>query len=251
MKLLNGKKAIITGGTSGIGKEIAKLFAKNGASVVIFGTNEERALSAVKELESQKTEEPQEFLYKLVDVSKTNDVDVAINDILSKWSNIDILINNAGITRDNLLMKMKEEDWDQVISVNLKSVYNTCKTLVRPMMKQRSGKIINIASVIGLIGNAGQVNYAASKAGIIGFVKALAKELAARGICVNCIAPGYINTPMTETLPDSVKDSIIASIPMKKIGDPEDIANAALFLAGPFSNYITGQVLSVDGGMVM
>jgi len=251
MQMLNGKKAIITGGTSGIGREIAKLFAKNGASVAVFGTNEERALSVVKELESLKVEDSQEFSYKLVDVADTNEVDTAINDILSKWSNVDILINNAGITKDNLLMKMKEEDWDQVINVNLKSVYNTCKTLVRSMMKQRSGKIINITSVIGLMGNAGQANYAASKSGIIGFTKSLAKELATRGICVNCIAPGYINTPMTETLSDSVKDSIRDSIPMKKIGSPEDIANAALFLAGPFSDYITGQVLPVDGGMVM
>ncbi len=251
MQLLDGKKAIITGGTSGIGREIAKLFAKNGASIAIFGTNEERALSVIKELESQRTSEAQEFLYKLVDVSGTKEVDSAINDILSKWSNVDVLINNAGITKDNLLMKMKEEDWDQVINVNLKSVYNTCKALARPMMKLKGGKIINIASVIGLMGNAGQANYAASKSGIIGFTKSLAKELASRGICVNCIAPGYINTPMTEALSDSIKDSIIASIPMKKIGNPEDIANAALFLAGPFSNYITGQVLPVDGGMVM
>jgi len=251
MQLLDGKKAIITGGTSGIGREIAKLFAKNGASIAIFGTNEERALSVIKELESQKVNEAQEFSYKLVDVSDAKEVDGAINDILSKWSSIDILINNAGITKDNLLMKMKEEDWDQVINVNLKSVYNTCKALVRPMMKLKGGKIINIASVIGLMGNAGQTNYAASKSGIIGFTKSLAKELASRGVCVNCIAPGYINTPMTEALSDSVKDSIIASIPMKKIGNPVDIANAALFLAGPFSNYITGQVLPVDGGMVM
>ena len=251
MQLLDGKKAIITGGTSGIGREIAKLFAKNGASIAIFGTNEERALSVIKELESQKVNEAQEFSYKLVDVSDAKEVDGAINDILSKWSSIDILINNAGIIKDNLLMKMKEEDWDQVINVNLKSVYNTCKALVRPMMKLKGGKIINIASVIGLMGNAGQTNYAASKSGIIGFTKSLAKELASRGVCVNCIAPGYINTPMTEALSDSVKDSIIASIPMKKIGNPVDIANAALFLAGPFSNYITGQVLPVDGGMVM
>jgi 3-oxoacyl-[acyl-carrier protein] reductase len=251
MRLLTQKKAIVTGGTSGIGKEIAKLFAKNGASVVIYGTNQERAKSIIKELNALKVDNSQEFLYELVDVSNLKNIENSINSILSRWSQIDILVNNAGITKDNLLMKMDEQDWDQVININLKSVYNLCKSLVRSMMKAKRGKIINISSVIGLIGNAGQVNYAAAKSGMIGFSKSLAKELASRGVCVNCIAPGYINTPMTEMLSDSIKDQIKASIPMKRIGSPTDIAQAALFLASALSDYITGQVLTVDGGMVM
>jgi 3-oxoacyl-[acyl-carrier protein] reductase len=178
-------------------------------------------------------------------------VSETVEKLIQDWGKIDILVNNAGITRDNLLMKMSEEDWDLVMDVNLKSVYNTCKALCRPMMKARNGAIINISSVIGLTGNAGQINYAASKAGMIGFTKSLAKELASRGVRANCIAPGYIETQMTDGLPAPVKEAIITKIPMSRIGQPRDIAHAALFLASDLSSYMTGQILTVDGGMVM
>lgn len=251
MQLLKGKSALITGGTAGIGKAIACLYAKNGADVVIFGTNRERAERAVQEIEAARLESTQKVLSVLVDVSKSKEVDQAIQEILTNWGKIDILVNNAGITRDNLLMKMSEEDWDQVLNTNLKSIYNTCRALTRPMMKARSGTIINISSVIGLTGNAGQVNYAASKSGMIGFTKSLAKELASRNVRANCVAPGYIETQMTEVLSPSIKEAILTKIPLGRIGNTSDIAAAALFLASDLSGYITGQVLTVDGGMVM
>lgn len=251
MQLLKGKSALITGGTAGIGKAIACLYAKNGANVVIFGTNRERAERAVQEIEAARLESTQKVLSVLVDVSKSKEVDQAIQEILTNWGKIDILVNNAGITRDNLLMKMSEEDWDQVLNTNLKSIYNTCRALTRPMMKARSGTIINISSVIGLTGNAGQVNYAASKSGMIGFTKSLAKELASRNVRANCVAPGYIETQMTEVLSPSIKEAILTKIPLGRIGNTSDIAAAALFLASDLSGYITGQVLTVDGGMVM
>jgi len=251
MQLLKDKKAIVTGGTSGIGREIALLFARNGASVAIFGTNSERASQALAELNSAKVYDDQQFSSHLVDVSQYKAVEEEMKKLLEDWKNIDILVNNAGITKDNLLLRMTEEDWDSVMGINLKSVFNTCKTLTRPMMKARSGKIINITSVIGLTGNAGQVNYAASKSGMIGFTKSLAKELASRGICVNCVAPGYIQTPMTEKLTDQIKEGILQNIPLKRIGMSSDIAQTVLFLASGMSDYITGQVITVDGGMVM
>lgn len=251
MQLLKGKVALITGGTAGIGKAIATLYAEHGADVVILGTNQERSEQAVKEIESRKAGQQQKVACYLVNVSKSKEIDETIEQILKTFGKIDILVNNAGITRDNLLMKMNEEDWDLVIDVNLKSVYNTCRALSRPMMKARTGTIINIASVIGLTGNAGQVNYAASKSGMIGFTKSLAKELASRGIRANCIAPGYIETQMTDVLPAPVKEAILTKIPMSRIGQPRDIAHAALFLASDLASYITGQVLTVDGGMVM
>ena len=249
MNLLEKKKVIITGGTSGIGKEIAILFAKNGADVVIFGTNHKRAELTVDEIKKNRINNDQDVIVKLVDVAKTHDVQIAIEEVLADWHQIDVLVNNAGITKDNLLIKMKEEEWDQVLNVNLKSVFNTCRCVIRKMLKQKSGKIINISSVIGLTGNAGQVNYAASKSGIIGFTKSLAQEVARKNICINCIAPGYVLTPMTEKLPDSVKEKILEMIPLKRFGLTADIANSVLFLASHFSDYITGQVLSVDGGM--
>jgi 3-oxoacyl-[acyl-carrier protein] reductase len=246
---LKDKAAVVTGGTAGIGREIAMAFAREGAHVAIFGTNAERASEILEHL--KKTYPDQKFLVKLVDVSDKKAVDLALQEILTEFGNIDILVNNAGITRDGLLMKMTEEDWDLVIAVNLKSVYNTCQALVRPMLKARSGKIINITSVVGLNGNAGQTNYAASKAGMIGFTQSLAKEVASRGICVNCIAPGFIKTPMTDVLTDAQKEGILKQVPMGRLGNAEEIANAAVFLASDWSNYITGQVLTVDGGMVM
>ncbi len=250
-QMLIGKKALVTGGTAGIGREIAMQFARQGASVAIFGTNEERARAVVQELEALKCSEDQKFAYHLVDVAHSKNVEVTVIKILADWSHIDILVNNAGITRDNLLMRMSEEDWDLVVDVNLKSVYNTCRVLARPMMKARSGKIINITSVIGLTGNAGQTNYAASKSGMIGFTKSLAKELASRNVCVNCVAPGYIETQMTQELPQTVKEAVLSKIPLSRIGQPSDIAHAVLFLASDLANYITGQVLTVDGGMVI
>lgn len=250
-QLLKDKSALITGGTSGIGKEIALTFARQGAHVVIFGTNAERAAQVVEELNQVKIFPEQQFYSEIVNVSEKKSVEEAINRFLARFGKLDILVNSAGITRDGLLMKMSEEDWDDVIDINLKSVYNTCQTLVRHMIKAKAGKIINISSVIGLTGNAGQVNYAASKSGIIGFTKALAQEVATRNISVNCIAPGFIETRMTDVLTDMQKEGILKKIPMGRMGSPQEIANAALFLASPLSSYITGQVLTVDGGMVM
>jgi len=251
MQLLKNKKALVTGGTAGIGKEIAIAFAKQGADVVIFGTNAEKAKQVLEELEQAKLFPEQRFGAEIVNVSDKKTVDEAIQRLLEHWEQFDILVNNAGITRDMLLMKMKEQDWDDVIDVNLKSVYNLCQALVRSMLKAKAGKIINISSVVGLTGNAGQVNYAASKSGMIGFTKALAQELATRNICVNCIAPGFIATRMTDALNEAQKEAVAKKIPMGRLGTPQDIADAAVFLASHLSNYITGQVLTVDGGMVM
>lgn len=250
MKLLKDKVALVTGGTAGIGKAIALAFAKQGASVIIFGTNAERAAQVVQEMEGA-AEAGQKFGFKLLDVSDKKAVDGAISELLAAHGAIDILVNNAGITCDGLLMKMSEEDWDRVIDVNLKSVYNTCQALIRPMLKARRGKIINISSVVGLTGNAGQTNYAASKAGMIGMTKSLAKEVASRGICVNCIAPGFVQTSMTDGLTDVQKEVIFKQIPMGRLGQADEIAQAAVFLASSMSDYLTGQTLTVDGGMVM
>lgn len=251
MQLLKNKKTIVTGGTAGIGQEIALCFARQGADVAIFGTNEERANLVLQELESVKLFPEQRFISFILNVADKKSVDEAIQNLLGQWGQIDVLVNNAGITRDGLLMKMTEKDWDDVLDVNLKSVYNICQALVRPMLKAKSGKIINISSVVGLTGNAGQANYAASKSGMIGFTKALAQELASRNICVNCIAPGFIETRMTDVLNDDQRQGILKKIPMGKMGGPQDIAHAALFLACFLSDYMTGQVLTVDGGMVM
>lgn len=246
--LLKNQVAIITGGTAGIGKSIALKFAEHGAKVYIFGTNVERGKEVIEEI--QKTKNGLAAFYP-VNVANTHEVEEAIKKIIEVDKQVDILVNNAGITRDQLLMKMSEEDWDNVLEVNVKSCYNTCHALVRSMMKARKGSIINISSVIGLTGNAGQVNYAASKAAIIGFTKALAKELASRRIRVNCVAPGFIETRMTQEMTEDQKKSTLAMIPMERMGSPEEIANAVLFLASSLADYITGQVLTVDGGMVM
>jgi 3-oxoacyl-[acyl-carrier protein] reductase len=249
--MLKDKKAIITGGTRGIGKAIAKKFAESGCSIALFGTNATVGKEAVEEIAASCNHPNFKISFYQVNVGNTVEVEAAIKQVMEEFGSVDILVNNAGITRDNLLMKMGEEDWDQVIDTNLKSVYNTSKALIRTMMKARFGKIINITSVVGLIGNPGQTNYAASKAGIIGFTKALAKEVASRNISVNCIAPGFIQTAMTDVLTDEQKKSLLGQIPMNRLGQPEEIANAALFLASDASNYITGQVITVDGGMVM
>lgn len=249
--MLRQKRALITGGTSGIGKEIAKYFVSQGADVAIFGTNAEKGQTVLQELQACRADQGQKVHLDIVDVASFAAVEKSINTLLETWGGIDILINNAGITRDSLLVRMSEEDWDKVLEVNLKSVFNTCRVIARAMMKARSGKIINVTSVVGLTGNAGQVNYAASKSGMIGFTKSLAKELASRNICVNCIAPGFIQTPMTDALSDKQKEAILEKVPFARLGSPLDIAKAALFLASDQSDYITGQTITIDGGMVL
>jgi len=250
MKLLSEKVAVVTGGTRGIGKAIARCFAEQGASVAILGTNLEKGKEALEEFQAF-THENQKISFYQTDVAKSSDVEKTIEEIYKDFGRVDILVNNAGVTRDNLLMRLSEEDWETVLNTNLKSVFNTCRLIVRPMMKARQGKIINIASIVGLVGNAGQTNYAASKSGMIGFTKSLAKELGSRGICVNCIAPGFIETDMTDALNEKQKEIILNQIPMQKMGHTQDIAHAALYLASSLSDYVTGQVLAVDGGMAM
>lgn len=241
--MLREKVAIVTGGARGIGLSISNKMSEMGARVAIFGTNSERGKRVVEGLRDAK--------FYQVDVSSAQEVEGACQQVLEDFGSIDILVNNAGITKDGLLMKMKEADWDAVINVNLKSLYHTCKSVIRPMMKARRGKIINITSVVGLSGNAGQTNYAASKAGMIGFTKSLAKEVASRGIQVNCVAPGFIVSDMTDALNERQKEGLLATIPMGHLGKPENVADAVFFLASPLSDYVTGQILTVDGGMVM
>jgi 3-oxoacyl-[acyl-carrier protein] reductase len=248
-RLLKDQVALVTGGNAGIGRAIALKFAEEGAQIAIFGTNIEKGETVVDEIHRQTPNSLVHFYQ--VDVSKNDQVNQSIKQVIETFGHVDILVNNAGVTADQLLMKMSEEEWDRVLAINLKSCYNTCQALVRPMMKARRGKIINVSSVVGLTGNAGQVNYAASKAGMIGLTKALAKELASRGIQVNCIAPGFIQTQMTELLTDSQREEILKNIPLGRMGEPMDIAHTAWFLASPLSNYITGQVITVDGGIVM
>ena len=250
-RLLVEKRALITGGTSGIGKEIAKLFVSEGADVAIFGTSQERGEAALQEFKAAMPSPEQRLKLELVNVGDMKAVETAIQQLNEAWGGIDILVNCAGITRDNLLLRMSEEDWDEVMRINLKSVFNTCKAAIRPMMRAKGGKIINVSSVVGITGNPGQANYAAAKAGMIGFTKALAQEVASRGIFVNCIAPGFVRTPMTDGLKDEQKESFLKKVPLARAGEPQDIAGVALFLASSMSDYMTGKVLSVDGGLVM
>ncbi|MCL2182566.1 MAG: 3-oxoacyl-[acyl-carrier-protein] reductase [Chitinispirillia bacterium] len=245
---LSSKTALVTGSGRGIGKEIAAKLAAAGADVAISDIDLETARAAAAEI-GQAT--GRKTIALAADVSKADDVKGMVKGVMDAFGKIDILINNAGITRDGLLMRMKEEDWDLVLSINLKSAFLCCRETVRPMMSARSGKIINIASVVGLMGNAGQANYSASKAGMIGLTKTLAREFASRSINVNAIAPGFIKTAMTDKLTDAEKEKLASGIPMAKLGNPEDVANAALFLASSLSDYITGQVITVDGGLVM
>lgn len=247
MSLLADKVAVVTGAGRGIGRAVALAYARMGADVACVSRTEENSAKAAVEVEALG----RRAWAVAVDVSDTAAVDAAAGKILDDAGRVDILVNNAGVTRDNLLMRMSEEEWDTVINTNLKGAFNFTKALTRPFIKQRSGRIINIASVIGLIGNAGQSNYAASKAALIGFTKSIAKELAPRGITVNAIAPGFIETDMTAALDDKVRESIIGNVPLGRFGSPDDIAHAAVFLAMEPSGYITGQVLTVDGGMVM
>ena len=245
---LKDKIAIVTGGSRGIGKEICLKFASLGANLVINYIGD-KTQAEDKKAECEKL--GAKVALSEGDVSKMADCEKLFQTAVDTFGRVDILVNNAGITRDNLLMRMSEEEFDAVIAVNLKGTFNCMKQAARPMMKQKYGKIINMASVVGVTGNAGQVNYAASKAGVIGMTKSMAKELANRGVTVNAIAPGFIRTAMTDVLSDDVKAEITRVIPMGVMGETEDVANLAAFLASDASRYITGQVINVDGGMVM
>lgn len=241
--------ALITGGSRGIGKKVAEKFAQKGYNLVINYVSDN---TNIKELVQElKQEDNQEIMFIKADVTDFIACEQLVKQAIEKFGKIDVLVNNAGITKDNLLARMKEEEFDKVIEVNLKGTFNMTKNVVPFMMKKRYGKIVNISSVVGVSGNAGQCNYAASKAGIIGFTKSLAKELASRNILANCIAPGFITTDMTAVLSEEVKEKIAEQIPLKKMGTAEEVANAVYFLANEENTYITGQVLNVDGGMLM
>lgn len=245
---LKDQVAIVTGAARGIGKAIAEALAKKGASVVICDIMAEEANKTAQDISANYGVKSYALAF---DVSKSEDVEKAFKDIIEKFSRIDILVNNAGITRDALLLRMKEEEWDSVIAINLKSVFLCSKEAVKVMSKQRYGRIINIASVVAFMGNPGQANYSASKAGIVGLTKTIAKEYASRNITVNAVAPGFIMTKMTEALPENVKTEMLKAIPLGRFGTVEDVANAVVFLASPHSGYITGQVIHVNGGMYM
>jgi 3-oxoacyl-[acyl-carrier protein] reductase len=248
MKTLEGKTALITGGTRGIGKGIVEAFAAHGAQIAFtFVSSVEKARQFEKELQSQGVK-IKGYQSNAADFEAAGKL---IDDVVAEFGTLDILVNNAGITRDNLLMRMTEEQWDEVMDTNLKSIFNLCKFATKPMMKARKGSIINLSSIVGLQGNAGQANYAASKAGIIGFSKSLAKELGSRNIRCNVVAPGYIETEMTGELDPKVREQWQQVIPLKRAGSTADVANLCLFLASDNSGYITGQVINVDGGLLM
>ncbi len=244
---LKDKVALVTGAAQGIGKAIALLFAQEGAKVGVADLNLAGAEETCREIIAL----PGEALAMGGNVAKAEDAEGMVQAILDKFGRLDILINNAGITRDQVLLRMKEEDWDLVLAVNLKGAFHLTKAALRPFLKQKGGKIVNIASVTGQMGNAGQANYAASKAGLIGFTKSVAREYASRNIQVNAVAPGFIDTPMSQAIPAKEREFLIKQIPMERLGKPEDVAQAVLFLASPAADYITGQVLNVNGGMYM
>jgi 3-oxoacyl-[acyl-carrier protein] reductase len=246
--MLRGKTAVVTGASRGIGRAIAIKLAKLGANVVI---NYRNSVNAVQEVVKEIEDLGVKALAVQCDISNYSDVENMMKKCIEEFGSLDILVNNAGITKDGLLMRMKEEDFDSVIDTNLKGAFNCTKHVSAIMLKQRSGRIINISSVSGLTGNAGQVNYSSAKAGILGMTKAVAKELASRNVTCNAVAPGYIQTDMTDVLSEKVKDTIMSIIPLKRLGNPEDVANAVAFLASEEASYITGQVINVDGGMVM
>ncbi|MGG3738661.1 3-oxoacyl-[acyl-carrier-protein] reductase [Aeribacillus pallidus] len=246
--VLEGKIALVTGASRGIGREIALEFARQGANVVVnYAGSEQKALEVVEEIKQLGREA---FAFQC-NVADAEQVQQMVKETIERFGRLDILVNNAGITRDNLLMRMKEEDWDDVLNINLKGVFLCTKAVTRQMMKQRSGRIINISSIVGVSGNAGQANYVAAKAGVIGLTKTSAKELAPRGITVNAIAPGFITTDMTNQLSEEVSQEMLKQIPLGRFGEPSDIAKVAVFLASDAANYMTGQTLHVDGGMVM
>lgn len=244
----NRKVAMITGGSRGIGKEVALTFAKKGYNIIINYVSDKTDIVA---LEKEFRENKAECLIIKADVSKTEEVEEMVKQAIEKFGQIDVLVNNAGITKDNLLMRMTEEDFDRVLQINLKGTFLVTKAVTKYMMKKREGSIINLSSVVGVTGNAGQCNYAASKAGIIGFTKSLAKELSSRNIRANAVAPGFIETDMTEVLNDIVKENIQSQIPLKRMGTAKEVANLIYFLGSEQSAYITGQVVNIDGGMVM
>lgn len=245
---LDGKVAIITGASRGIGRAIAVSLANAGAKFVINYVNNAAAAQEVVDVINSSGNIA---IAVQADVSNKEEAEKLIQEAAKIFGSIDILVNNAGITRDNLLLRMKEEEWDAVIDTNLKGVYNCTKAALKPMLKQRSGKIVNISSVIGLMGNAGQANYAAAKAGIIGFTKAVAKEVASRGINVNAVAPGFISTEMTGVITEELRQEMLKAIPLNRLGSPEDVAEVVKFLVSSVANYVTGQTVAVDGGMVM
>ncbi len=245
--LLKDRAAIVTGGGRGIGREISLVFAMEGCNIALCDVNADALASTQKEIESLG----RQCMTGIVDVTKAEQVESFVQKTLDKFQKIDILVNNAGITKDTLLVRMSEADWDAVLGVNLKGAFNCTKAVAKVMMKQRDGRIVNMASIIGLIGNAGQANYAASKGGLIALTKTVAKELVSRNVRVNAIAPGFIQTDMTVKLPDNVKSEMLKHVPMGKMGTVTDVANLALFLVSDDSSYITGQVITVDGGMVM
>ncbi len=242
-----GQVAIVTGGAQGIGRTIALTIARMGADVAVVDVDQDKAEATAGEIR----ELGRGALAFKADVTNLEDAEACVQKVVEKLGRVDILVNNAGITRDNILLRMKEQEWDSVIAVNLKGTFNFTKAVARPMIKNRSGRIVNIASVIGVMGNAGQGNYAASKAGIIGFSKSIAKELASRGVTVNAIAPGFIDTAMTKVLSEDVRNQLREQIPLKRLGASQDVADVVAFLVSPAANYVTGQVLHVDGGMVM
>lgn len=246
--MLENKVALVTGGSRGIGRSIALKLAEKGAKVAVNYAGREDAASETVNMIKQNGGEA--FAIK-ANVSNGEEVQQMVKQVIETFGSLDILVNNAGITRDNLIMRMKEADWDDVISTNLKGVFNCTKAVTRQMMKQRKGRIINISSIVGVSGNPGQANYVAAKAGVIGLTKSTAKELASRNITVNAIAPGFIETEMTDELDDSLKEDMLRQIPLAAFGQPEDIANVVTFLASDVSKYITGQTIHVDGGMVM
>ncbi|MEH7382489.1 3-oxoacyl-[acyl-carrier-protein] reductase [Bacillus sp. JJ1533] len=246
--MLNGKVALVTGASRGIGRTIAIELAKAGAKVAVnYSGSEQKANEVVDEIKALG----QEAFAIQANVSDADSVTNMVKEVISTFGSLDILVNNAGITRDNLLMRMKEEEWDDVININLKGVFLCTKAVTRQMMKQRSGKIINIASIVGVSGNPGQANYVAAKAGVIGLTKTTAKELASRNINVNAVAPGFITTEMTDQLPEDIKNDMLKLIPLSRFGETTDISGVVLFLASDQSNYMTGQTLHIDGGMVM
>jgi 3-oxoacyl-[acyl-carrier protein] reductase len=250
---LHGQRALITGASGGIGSAIAKAFYTAGATITISGTNRDRLNALKADLEDAVSHEGNKPTIHVMpcDLSDPASIDDLVKGATESMEGLDILVNNAGITKDNLLMRMKDEEWQKVIDLNLGSCFRACRAAIKTMMSKRSGKIINIASVVGVTGNPGQTNYCASKAGMIGFSKALAQEVGSRHINVNCIAPGFITSSMTDVLTDAVKDKILSNIPMNRMGTPEEIANTAVFLASSAGSYITGQTLHVNGGMAM